>query len=142
RSSRRWGVKIKTARDRWEPYVDQPEHLVWFDGDNLLHTDYNPLNVIISGSRAVLIDWAWATKGPGWIDPACLVLRLIAGGHKPDQAENVVSGLREWRYAPREALDAFALASVRLWREIHENAGEPWTAQMEEAATEWRNYRL
>ncbi|MFD1535587.1 hypothetical protein [Nonomuraea guangzhouensis] len=35
-------------------------------------TDYNPLNMLIAEGRALLIDWAWPTRGAGWIDPACL----------------------------------------------------------------------
>lgn len=50
-----------------------------------------PGNVLISGSRAWLIDWAWAALGAPWIDPACWLVRLIAYGHAVSEAEAQVS---------------------------------------------------
>ncbi|MFG1709262.1 hypothetical protein ACFLIM_39330 [Nonomuraea sp. M3C6] len=134
-------LPLKTAEDRWGPYVTEPEQASWFVGGRLLHTDYNPLNVLISGRRALLIDWAWPTKGAGWIDPACLVIRLIAGGHTAEQAERAVSGLPAWEGAPVEGLDVFSAASVRLWQEIEGAASTSWTAGMAEAACMWQTYR-
>jgi hypothetical protein len=66
-------------------YLDQPAQLA---GDTLLHTDYNPENILITpDGTARLIDWAWPTCGAGWIDPCCLLIRLIAAGHTAHQAE-------------------------------------------------------
>jgi hypothetical protein len=31
------------------------------DGDALLHTDFNPLNILLGPERTWLIDWAWPT---------------------------------------------------------------------------------
>lgn len=74
---------VKHAPHRWRSYVDDPKDLDWLEGDRLLHTDWNPLNVLITSGRGLLIDWAWPTRGAGWIDPACLIIRLIAAGHPP-----------------------------------------------------------
>ncbi len=134
-------LPLKSAEDRWRPYVTEPEHAAWFAGSALLHTDYNPLNVLISGSQALLIDWAWATQGAGWIDPACLVIRLIAGGHSATQAESTVSGLPAWQQAPAEGLDLFAAASVRVWGEVAEASSASWTARMADAACAWQAHR-
>ncbi|WP_219470158.1 hypothetical protein [Nonomuraea rhizosphaerae] len=40
------------------PDVTDFDHAGWFAGDQLLHADYNLVNVLISGSQALLIDWA------------------------------------------------------------------------------------
>ncbi|WP_143082142.1 aminoglycoside phosphotransferase [Nonomuraea wenchangensis] len=135
-------LPLKTAESRWKTYVDKPEDLRWFVGERLLHTDYNPLNVLVSDGRALLIDWAWPTKGAGWIDPACLILRLIAGGHTPEEAEMVASGLPAWKEAPTKGLDAFFTASINMWREIAEADSAQWKAAMLKAAQDWHNYRV
>jgi hypothetical protein len=33
------------------------------DGDALLHTDFNPLNILVGPDRVWIIDWAWPTRG-------------------------------------------------------------------------------
>ena len=38
-------------------------------GRVLTHSDWTPGNVLISGHRAWLIDWAWPTLGADWTDP-------------------------------------------------------------------------
>jgi len=134
-------LPVKQAPQRWANYVSDPAHVHLFGGDVLLHTDYAPDNVLIAGGRALLIDWAWPTRGASWIDPACLVLRLMAGGHTAAQAEQVVSALPAWTAAPREAVTAFAEASANLWSEIAGGDGSAWTKRMDLAAQEWASYR-
>lgn len=135
-------LPIKQAEQWWKPYLTEPRHARLLGGDALLHTDYAPDNVIISDGRAVLIDWAWPTRGARWVDPACLVLRLMAGGHSAAQAEDVASRLPAWSAAPPEALAAFAAASANLWAEIAGHEQSSWTKAMESAALEWAAYRL
>jgi hypothetical protein len=132
---------VKLAVERWKPYVSDPAQLPFFDGDRLLHTDYNPVNVLIADGRALLIDWAWPTKGAGWIDPACLIVRLIASGHTPAQAENVVCELPAWRNAPAEGLLHFAEANANVWQEIAANDPAEWTSIMSTAADQWHAHR-
>lgn len=134
-------LPIKKAESRWKTYVENPEELCRLEGDRLLHTDYNPLNVLISDGRAFLIDWAWPTKGAGWIDPACLVIRLIAGGHTPAQAEEVVSELPAWKSATPEDLKIFATACVNMWTEIAVNEPVGWKWRMQQSAYEWLHHR-
>lgn len=68
-------AEVKQAEHRWRHYTDKPDLLA---GAGLLHTEWTPGNVLI-GECAYLVDWAWATKGALWIDPACWVVWLIAG---------------------------------------------------------------
>lgn len=134
-------LPIRNAAERWRPYLDSPQDAEWLQGEQLLHTDYNPLNVLMVGRRALLVDWAWPTRGAGWVDPACLILRLIAGGHTPMQAERVVSVLPAWQAAPTAGVDVFAAASVRLWEEISVRDSVSWTGRMAGAARLWLEYR-
>ncbi|MEU4884876.1 hypothetical protein [Streptomyces xinghaiensis] len=110
-------------------------------GDRLLHTDWNNTNVLIRDGHALLVDWARASRGAGWIDPALWVIWLIAGGHTPDRAELRAAVLPDWREAPRTAVDAFARASARLWEAIAGADEDPWTARMEAAARAWAAHR-
>ncbi|MER5645983.1 hypothetical protein [Streptosporangium sp. NPDC002524] len=135
-------LPVKVAEHRWRTYVAAPEELEWFKGDRLLHTDYNPVNVLMTGSEALLVDWAWPTRGAGWIDPACLILWLIAGGHSAQEAEKVVGRTPAWSSAPEQGVEAFAGASVRMWDEIAENDPAPWTKRMSAAAYEWLEHRI
>ena len=132
---------VKNAPHRWRGYVTDPADLGWLDGDRLLHTDYNPLNILMAEGRGLLIDWAWPTKGAGWIDPACLVIRLIAAGHTPQSAENVVQDVPAWRTAPAEGLAIFAGACARMWQEINDANPVDWTQRMARAARDWEQYR-
>lgn len=135
-------LPVKRAEHRWRHYVGSPEELEWFKGDRLLHTDYNPVNVLIAGDTALLIDWAWPTKGAAWLDPACLILRLMAGGgHSAEQAESAVANTPAWQNAPEEGIQVLARANVRLWGEIAENDSSVWVGRMADAAREWLSYR-
>jgi hypothetical protein len=40
-------LPIKRADKRWADYVDDSTDLKWLRGKALLHTDYNPLNILI-----------------------------------------------------------------------------------------------
>ncbi|MDP9863917.1 MULTISPECIES: hypothetical protein [Streptosporangium] len=133
-------LPMKVAEHRWRTYVAAPEELKWLRGDRLLHTDYNPVNVLIADGRALLIDWAWPTRGAGWIDPACLILRLMAGGHTAEEAERVVAQTPAWSSAPEEGIEVFARANVRLWDEIAGNDSAPWIKRMTRVAHEWLEY--
>ncbi|WP_067460444.1 hypothetical protein [Actinomadura macra] len=134
-------LPVKLAEHRWRHYVATPEELEWFKGDRLLHTDYNPLNVLMVDGRAMLIDWAWPTRGAGWIDPACLILRLMASGHSAESAEEVVADVPAWRSAPQEGLAVFARACNRMWEEIAAANTVEWTTDMAQAARLWRMRR-
>ncbi|MEU7200233.1 aminoglycoside phosphotransferase [Streptomyces sp. NPDC045470] len=131
-------LPIKTMPDRMTAYTGHPE---LFAGDALLHTDWNNTNVLVDHDRVCLVDWAWASRGAGWIDPALWTIWLIAGGHMPDQAERWVADVPAWTAAPREAVDAFSQASARLWQEIARQSPNAWTQRMEAAATAWERHR-
>jgi hypothetical protein len=104
-------------------------------GVTLIHTDLNPANFLVSDTARV-IDWAWWRIGAAWIDPAFLVVRLIAAGHTPDQAEEWAAQFPGYRDASEEALTAFAASVALLWERRF--AGTAVT----NAALRWAEYRL
>lgn len=124
------GAGLKTAPDRWGQYAD-PGTAELFAGDTLLHTDWAPDNVLISDGRARVIDWAWPTRGAAWIDPFTWALRLMQAGHTVEDAVGWARRLRSWQEADPGAVQAFAVANVRTWREIAAMDGQPWKAAME-----------
>ncbi|MBW4721055.1 phosphotransferase [Saccharothrix obliqua] len=89
-----------------------PDHM---HGGHLIHSDLNPANFLITDTAKV-IDWAWWRTGAAWIDPALLVIRLIAAGHQPDAAEHwATRHSPDFATTPPDALTAFAASVVRIW---------------------------
>jgi hypothetical protein len=134
-------LPLKRAEQRWAEHVDDAAALELLIGDSLLHTDWNPVNVLISDGAARVIDWAWPTRGAGWVDPACLVVRLMAAGHTASEAEDWARQVPAWNTAPTDGIDMFALASSRMWTEIADANPLPWTKDMAAAARAWAAYR-
>lgn len=54
---------VKYAEDRWKDHVADPGDVRFLAGTTLSHTDWMPGNVLISGSDAWLVDWAWHDPG-------------------------------------------------------------------------------
>jgi hypothetical protein len=135
-------LPLRVAEQRWAAYIGDPSMLDHLRGDALLHTDFNNQNVLIADGRARFVDWAWATRGAPWIDPALWVIWLIAaGGHEPAEAESWAARTAQWHTAPMPALNAFADANARLWREIAGDNPDAWTSRMTAAADRWSAYR-
>ena len=133
---------FKRAEQRWRGYYEDPAGADALSGRALLHTDWNACNVLMTPGGARIVDWAWATLGAAWVDPACWVLRLIAAGHSPESAERWAASVPAWHTARDSDLDAFAHANARLWSEIvAHDAGSPRIAGMGTAAETWRWYR-
>lgn len=134
---------VKYADDRWKSYVTNPADAELFAGTSLIHTDWMPDNVLISEGEAWLIDWAWATLGAAWIDPACWLLRLMAHGHTVREAEAWARRLPAYAAADPGHVDAFARANVAMWDEIADSHERKinWTATMAHTARTWAAYR-
>lgn len=113
------GVPLARAADRWAAYLDAGS-LALLDGDALLHTDLNPHNLLADGHRAYLVDWAYATRGPAWLDVAYTVLRLMEHGHTAADAENWARQIPCWNAVTEAAADALATAHTRAWHEVAE----------------------
>ncbi len=135
-------LPVKQARQRWAAYVDREADLDLLDGDALLHTDFNPLNILLGTERTWIIDWAWPTRGAAFIDAACLLIRAMAAGHSASQAEALAATCPGWRHAPSAAIDVFAFASARLYAEIARNDPQPFKQRLAAVAYEWACHRL
>ncbi|MEV7930919.1 hypothetical protein [Kitasatospora sp. NPDC088779] len=122
--------------------MDDPEVLSRLAGGYLLHTDLNNENVLIREDHALLVDWAWATRGAPWIDPALWVIWLIAaGGHSPAAAEAWAARVSAWRPGDPAVVDVFAQAQARMWAEIAGDDPDPWTDRLNRAAQLWARFR-
>jgi len=53
-------VYFRRAEQRWAEAIDDPAARVLLAGDTILHTDYNPANILITRDGAEIIDW----RGP------------------------------------------------------------------------------
>jgi hypothetical protein len=129
-------LPVKRAEQRWAAYLDDDAARDLLVGQTLLHTDFNPLNVLIGDGTAWIIDWAWPTRGAAFIDPACFLLRLMIGGHTAAEAEAWAAQCECWAVAPDKAIDAFALACARLYAEIaHEDPSRGNSASPQRGTT-------
>lgn len=131
-------LPLKRAEKRWAPYMEDSSAL---RGDALLHTDFNPLNVLLDDA-ARIIDWAWPTRGAAWIEPACFILRLMAAGHTPEDAEAWAQQIPSWGTTPKREIDTFVAASSRVWIEIAQADPQPWKKSLAAMADQWMRYRL
>ncbi|GGJ60641.1 aminoglycoside phosphotransferase [Streptomyces brasiliensis] len=136
-------VELKTMPQRMSSYVTDSADLRFFEGRTLLHTDWKPDNVLIVNGQARLVDWAWASSGAAWIDPALWVIWLIASGHSAAEAESVAALHPSWDLTPAHHIDAFARAQQRLWESIA-RADQPdeWTNQVHAATRTWVERRM
>jgi hypothetical protein len=133
-------LPLKEAERRWSDYFGDASARELLRGDSLLHTDFNPLNILIDEGSTYIIDWAWPTRGAAWIDPACLVLRLMAAGHTAAEAESWAARTVAWGTAPTAGVRVFADASRRMWREIARHDPQPWKQRMATVADAWAEH--
>ncbi|CUW30622.1 hypothetical protein [Streptomyces reticuli] len=135
------GVELKSMPHRLRSFVDDPTDLCWFVGNSLLHTEWNPHNVLMTPSGALFVDWGWASLGAAWIDPALWLLWLIAHGHTPGQAESAAAAHPAWKLAPPAGLDALSRVQRRLWDSIARDSKDDWAKPMQSAARAWVRHR-
>jgi hypothetical protein len=135
-------LPVKQAEQRWAAYFDDDTDVALLAGTTLLHTDFNPLNVLMTADGPWIIDWAWPTRGAAFIDPACLLLRLMLHGHTAPQAERWAAQFTSWTTTPRKAINVFAVACARLYDEIASDDPQPWKKRFAAVAQDWAEYRL
>jgi hypothetical protein len=133
-------LPLRRLQDRWADLADNST-LTLLAGDQLLHTDLNPHNILI-GEHAHIVDWAWPTLGAAWIDAACAVLWLIAEGHSPAVAETWAASIPAWATASRPGIDAFTTINRRLWRQIAHDDPQPWKLRLHAATQAWAEHRM
>ncbi|MPZ85467.1 MAG: aminoglycoside phosphotransferase [Actinophytocola sp.] len=135
-------VACRRVEDRWADAAQNAgADAGLLAGDQLLHTDLNPHNILITDAGVRIVDWSWPTLGAAWIDTACAALWLIAEGHTPADAEAWASGIPIWTNGTADALDAFAAINAGLWGQIAEAEPRPWKLRLHGAATALLEHR-
>jgi hypothetical protein len=111
-------------------------------GDRLVHWDVRADNVLVREGQVVLLDWAWACRGAGWLDTLALALGLrIQGG--PDADELLASRPLTRDVAPEQLVAVVAclagyfaeragrpappgLPTIRAWQQHCATAALAW----------------
>lgn len=132
-------MPLRRLPERWAGLAEDSA-LALLAGNQLLHTDLNPHNILIS-EQAHLVDWAWPTLGAAWVDTACATLWLIAEGHTPAAAEDWATTIPTWATASQPGIDAFTTISHRLWAQIARDDPQPWKIQLHAATQAWTEHR-
>ncbi|MFD7030250.1 aminoglycoside phosphotransferase [Streptomyces sp. NPDC059917] len=109
-----------TAWDRWGDYCDPADEPL-LTGDRLVHSDPAATNFMTEPSgRVWMIDWAWAMRGPAWLDAALWGLRLVLDGRQtPEQAARWTAMIPAFAAAPRRAVAVLTEAEARSWEDWH-----------------------
>ena len=126
------------TENRWDRFTDDPSLFV---GNALLYTDINPDNFLVTSHGISVVDWSWPTLGAAFIDPACLVVQLIASGHSSEDAEGWAQRCIAWQSADPKTIDSFAMATLRMYRRFEKLDPAPWRQEMTKAVATWTAHR-
>jgi hypothetical protein len=154
--SKRWA-----SADWWTKLAaEAPDKVVGFDLDELtdwcratpdliegaalLHTDLHEHQFMINddSTSARVIDWGRPASGAAWVDTAFLVVRLIAAGHEPEEAEEWAATMPPWSARTDKAVTAFACYVAGLWGYRAATAPFPGATRLGTAARQYARYRL
>ncbi|WP_433463218.1 phosphotransferase [Spirillospora sp. CA-128828] len=134
-------VGVMWFEGRWSDYAAAPQHLAQLAGGALLHTDLNPGNVVAGPGGATVVDWGMASIGAAFVNPADLVVNLVACGHAPRDAEAAVTGMAAWNEADPSVIDYYARLLATTWLEAFWSFTHPWARAVVGAAVRWAMYR-
>ena len=92
------------------------------DGNELCHGDFHPANILLASRGPVVIDWAYATRGPAISDFARTMLMMRVGSLPPGAPALIRWGrwmgrgalcvAYRWAYQSKRSFD---LATLRRW---------------------------
>lgn len=61
-------------------------------GDTLVHLDLRADNLMLrTDGRLIVVDWAWAVRGPAWLDPALLAIEFISSAEPGVDADGWIA---------------------------------------------------
>ncbi len=67
------------AERRYALAAAADDALAELDGDTLVHLDLRADNLMLrTDGRLIVVDWAWAVRGPAWLDPVLLAIEFIS----------------------------------------------------------------
>lgn len=111
-------------------------------GDRLVHWDARADNILLRGDEAVLLDWAWACRGAGWLDTLLLAMDLRNQGG-PD-ADQVLAASPVTRDVPPDHLASVVACMLGVWTERARRPAPPglptiraWQAHCAAEAQRW-----
>jgi hypothetical protein len=113
-------------------------------GDSLAHADIHGLNLLVDRDRISVIDWAWSRRAAPWVDAALLIIRLIAEGHDPIDAEQLVRSTWGMQHtsATEDAITTFAATTYGQWRRFSIEFPSPHREAPTRGAGLWTRHRL
>ncbi|MFD7084958.1 aminoglycoside phosphotransferase [Streptomyces sp. NPDC059918] len=111
-----------TPWERWGEYCDPADEGL-LTGDRLVHSDPAATNFMVERSgRVWMIDWAWAMRGPAWIDAALWGFRLVLDGKQSvEDAARWAHTIPAFAKAPHEGVRVLAEAEARSWEDWREH---------------------
>lgn len=129
-----------TPWERWGEYCDPVDEPL-LTGDQLVHSDPCATNFLPEPSgRVWLIDWAWAMRGPAWIDAALWGFRLVLDGKQTvEEAARLARTVPAFAAASPEAVKVLTEAEARSWEDWRDHG----MTELEEtitAARAWAAY--
>ncbi|MET7906987.1 phosphotransferase family protein [Streptomyces avermitilis] len=134
-------LRKKPLHTRWAEFL--PEAVpAGLQGQGLAHTDMSPHNMLVTGTRELLLlDWALACPAPAWADTALTIPRLISAGHTPEQAETIAQQVPAYGAAAPAALTMFARTVYTAWEDWERTRPMPHRAALTAAAQAWATHR-
>ncbi|UGQ14010.1 aminoglycoside phosphotransferase [Yinghuangia sp. ASG 101] len=132
------GLRLPSLWESYRQWCD-PADEVLFQGSTLLHRDPTASNFVVSEGRAHLVDWAWPSIGPAWVDAFIWAFRLVVdGGQEPHEALRWASRVSGWKSATPAALRVFSQAEARSWAQsVEEAPGDEVVVALATAAEKW-----
>ena len=72
------------------------ETLAELAGDTLVHLDLRADNLMLrTDGRLIVVDWAWAVRGPAWLDPALLAIEFISSAAPEVDADAYIARIAD-----------------------------------------------
>ncbi|WP_141581323.1 phosphotransferase [Actinomadura sp. WMMA1423] len=131
-------VRMRVER-RWESVAEDVSPM---SGAALLHTDVNAENLLITpDGRAVLVDWAFASRGAAWVELGLLLPWLLKAGHSPAGAADWLARFPSWTAADPADVDLFSAVFAERWRRHAERDPAAWVVLHADLTRRWAKFR-
>ena len=113
-------------------------------GDCLVHCDLNPSNVLITDDGGVrVVDWAFGSRGAGWVELGFLLPWMVRDGHSFHQAEAwLTARFGTWKTVAGDGrADLFASLLTRAWARRDVPGADAWVREYAGIVRAWNAHR-